>query len=241
MFSLETDVLWSPWHSPLDQNYPTLFSQDHILSSLCSNISLFSPYRPDLDTLLDEFDKKLRNLKKDFTSQGDVTGAYWELYWFTQVQGNFVPYITQYKQNLEKLKLLEEILTFYTRANCEKEAEQVIEQAQKKRVEKNRLLDQEYPKKKDITTNEMKFITLKMNDIEKEMDLKIAPYTGQRAQYTIQTKIKSDIYINEIKRKILIVEGAIEYLEKLFKLCQEQVNTHKKIIENLIFLYNQSK
>jgi len=110
----------------------------------------------------------------------------------------------------------------------------------KRQAEQKELRDL-YTDKKGLSTSEMKFISSQMSNIDSKYDSQISMSSGMRATNAIATELKKDPYSNELKRKLLILDSSITYIEKLFKVCQEQVNTHKKVIENLMFLYNQSK
>ena len=81
---------------------------------------------------------------------------------------------------------------------------------------------------------------MSMTGLDKELDTKLSFLTGQKLTNSIFAKISSDKYINELKRKTTICIWAVEYVEKLYKTTQEQINGYKKIIDNLMFLYDNA-
>lgn len=240
MFSLQQDVIQSPWESPLDANYASLWGEESVLALLWSDMSQYNPYSSELDVILDELDTKLKSLKRDFTD-GDVAEAYQNLYYFTQIQANINNFIPNLQHKYDKLKIMDEIYSTYKKDSLEKTMnETVITNHNKRQTEQKELRDL-YTDKKGLSTSEMKFISSQMSNIDSKYDSQISMCSGMRATNAIATELKKDPYSNELKRKLLILDSSITYIEKLFKVCQEQVNTHKKVIENLMFLYNQSK
>jgi len=53
MFSLQQDVIQSPWESPLDSNYASLWGEESVLALLGSDMSQYNPYSSELDVILE--------------------------------------------------------------------------------------------------------------------------------------------------------------------------------------------
>ena len=239
MFTLQKDILEIPWGSPIDEDYKAVFENDDVLKLLVWKLNKLSPYDTKKDTLFNDMQVHFSKMNKELT-ETDINEAYKQLHWFIQIHSHLVEILTVYKNNVKKIELITDIITSYKKIELEIQAKGSIKKLYENREKALDTLDKNYPDKKNLTTIESKFIQMRMAGLDKELDTKISFLTWQKLTNSIFAKITSDKYINELKRKTTILNWAVEYVEKLYKTTQEQINGYKKIIDNLMFLYDNA-
>lgn len=226
-------IIKEDWNSSMDTDLNTLIKAQSNLSSF----QLMNPYSAEnVDITISEIENKLKN-RKYHIEETNIWEIYKELYWYTQFQVNLWEYLNFYKSLRDKYNVVLEYLTENIKYKNEIVIRNKVSTIFKNKEEEisNLLVENE---QKKLTTIENKFLTTKIQNIEDKYNHQLSPYLWNKLNANLQNQIKRDKILLEFQRKILIIEKIVWYFEIRYKTFQEEINTHKKVIDNLVFLIN---
>jgi len=196
---------------------------------------LESPFTQEVNWIVNTFEE--RHITQTFELKNeDMTKLYKDIYFYTQIQVNMVEAINKYERIVKKYKLIEESFLSNIKEQLEKFYNSKITTLTREREKELTEYDNSFKEKKNLSSSEMKFISMKLSNIQSKYEVSISQYTWNRLNYLISSKIKSNKLILEIKRKKDILESILNYFELRYKNCQEQIMSWKKVVDNLSFL-----
>jgi len=228
-------IIWEEWNNPIIDG-PLKETLD---KNLKIDFNLKNPFSLTwVDLLINEIETHLKNTNIQL-SQNNIQEAYKELYWYTWYQINLWEFLNEYKNLRAKYKMILDYLTEILKTKIEEDIKQETKKLYKEKNEEILNLEKSLIDKK-LTTIENKFLTSKLQWIEDKYNALLLHYTPQKINNTILNRIKKNQIILELQRKINILEKITWYFDFRYKGFQEQINSYKKIIDNLVFLYNNT-
>lgn len=232
------NIIGETWENPaIDPEILKSLTTHKVLWFYGNNL-LSSPYSPLLDTIVNDFEVFLQT-RKWVLDNNDMNEAYKQIYYFTQIQSNVANHLNHFRARVNQYKFVYEVYTELIKqqidADCSKKITELYKQKEKEMLD----LEKTYTEKA-TSTSENKFITIKINNITEKYDTLISQYTGTRLNNLINSQLKVNLILNEIRRKTQILETVVWYFELRFKNFQEEIMSWKKIIDNLSFLYKHA-
>jgi len=229
-------IIGEEWNSPIDNEVNALISSQPQLEGF----KLVSPFSSQIiDIFINEIETHLKNRNLKLT-QENINEAYKELHWYTQYQLNLWEYLNYFKNIRGKYKTVLEYLIEVKKYNFEVEIQGKIKTIYWKKEKELINFEKDFIWKK-MTTTENKFLWSKIQVIEDKYASELFHYTWTKLNHTVLWKLNRDKLLLEYKRKILIIEKIVWYIDQRYKAFQEQIMSNKKIIDNLIYLYNNTK
>jgi len=227
-------IIKEEWNNPLIDN-----KIKQVLEKNLWNVKLENPYSLTwVDILVNEIENHLKTTKLEL-SQSSINEAYKELYWYTSMQMNLWEFVNEYKNLKAKYKMILDYLMEYYKIQAENQIKIKVKEIYKNKNFEIRELEQSIADKK-MTAVENKFLSTKLATIEDKYNAELLSFSPTKINATIYSRLKTNQDIIELERKINILEKITWYFDYRYKTFQEKINTHKKIIDNLVFLYNNA-
>lgn len=231
-------IINEQWENqPIDTEIQKSLITHKVLSYYSQNL-LISPYSTALDTLIQDYEVYLQS-RKNTLDNNDINEMYKQVYYFTQIQSNLTVYLNHFRSKVDQFKFVFEIYTELIKQQLEAEYAKKVTILYAQKEKEMQEIERTY-NNKQISVNESKFITMKINNISEKYEILIGQYTWTRLNNLILSQLKTNLLLNEIKRKTQILESIVGYFELRFKNFQEEIMSGKKVIDNLSFLYKHA-
>lgn len=230
-----SSIINENWNNPEIDTLITQWITTHkVLKYIWTGV-MDTPFISAVDNIVQDFETRLLT-RKQVIDENDMWQIYKDIYYYTQIQSNIAVYLNWYRNKVTQMKQVLEIFTELQKQQFENLYNSKLDEIYKERDKELTEFESNYTWK-EISTNEMKFVTMKLNSLNSKYDSKIAQYTWMRFNSLVNSQLKTSSVLNEIRRKLSILEAIVWYFELRFKNFQEEIMSWKKVIDNLSFLY----